>query len=93
MSRLKIFFFVTLLFLSPHLVFAESNIKWEGWSDSVFARAKKENKLVYLNLEAIWCHWCHVMEEKTYSKKEVADYSAKSSVKLENQTYAFLRIL
>jgi len=33
--------------------------------------AKKEHKLVILDLEAVWCHWCHVMEEKTYSRPDV----------------------
>ena len=41
-------------------------IGWEKWSDDLFERAKKENRLVILDLEAVWCHWCHVMEETTY---------------------------
>ena len=41
-------------------------ISWQPWSDEVFARAKRENKFVLLDLEAVWCHWCHVMEETTY---------------------------
>ena len=41
-------------------------IVWEKWSDDLFDRAKKENRLVILDLEAVWCHWCHVMEETTY---------------------------
>ena len=44
---------------------------WEDWSDAVFDRAKKENRLVILDLEAGWCHWCHVMDEKTYKDPEV----------------------
>src|SRR5262245_49341147 len=47
-------------------------IKWQAWSDQVFDRAKAENKIVVLDLEAVWCHWCHVMEEKTYSNPAVA---------------------
>jgi uncharacterized protein YyaL (SSP411 family) len=46
-------------------------IKWEGWTDDLFQRAKAENKFVILDLEAVWCHWCHVMDEKTYNNPEV----------------------
>lgn len=46
--------------------------KWEGWTPDLFDRAKKDNKLVILDLEAVWCHWCHVMDERTYSNPEVA---------------------
>jgi uncharacterized protein YyaL (SSP411 family) len=49
-----------------------SLVHWQKWNDQIFATAKKENKLVLLDLEAIWCHWCHVMEQKTYSDKAVA---------------------
>jgi uncharacterized protein YyaL (SSP411 family) len=45
---------------------------WKSWSDENFAQAKKENKLVILDLEAVWCHWCHVMHEKTYANPEIA---------------------
>jgi len=41
-------------------------IAWQPWSDDVFARAKKQNKFVLLDLEAVWCHWCHVQDDITY---------------------------
>jgi thiol:disulfide interchange protein len=40
--------------------------KQEEWSSSLFDRARQENKFVILDLGAVWCHWCHVMEETTY---------------------------
>src|SRR6185295_14070344 len=46
-------------------------IRWEPWSEEVFARARREKRLVLLDLEAVWCHWCHVMEETTYRDPEV----------------------
>ncbi|MBX7219205.1 MAG: DUF255 domain-containing protein [Blastocatellia bacterium] len=46
-------------------------IHWEKWSDDLFERAQRENKLVILDLEAIWCHWCHVMDEITYQDPDV----------------------
>src|SRR5271163_1945138 len=48
-----------------------SAIDWQPWSDSVFDQAKRENKFVLLDLEAVWCHWCHVMDETTYKSPEV----------------------
>ena len=46
-------------------------IQWQPWSDAIFDQAKRENKFVLLDLEAVWCHWCHVMDETTYKSPEV----------------------
>ena len=61
---MKIIVALLLLFVAS-LANAEA-IAWQPWSDDVFARAKRDNKFVLLDLEAVWCHWCHVMEETTY---------------------------
>lgn len=47
-------------------------IKWKEWSDEAFECADREGKLLLLDLTATWCHWCHVMDETTYSDLEVA---------------------
>jgi uncharacterized protein YyaL (SSP411 family) len=39
----------------------------------VFERAARENRFVLLDLEAVWCHWCHVMDEVTYSDPQVVE--------------------
>ena len=74
------------LFGTANLPAAEStnSLHWEKWSDEVFARAKKEDRFVLLDLEAVWCHWCHVMEEKTYSNPEV--------IRLLNSKYICVRV-
>jgi uncharacterized protein YyaL (SSP411 family) len=41
-------------------------IAWQPWSEQVFAAAERDGKLVVLDMEAVWCHWCHVMDETTY---------------------------
>lgn len=46
-------------------------LKWQPWSNDVFARAKTEQRFVLLDLEAVWCHWCHVMDAKTYSNPAI----------------------
>jgi uncharacterized protein len=48
-----------------------SNIKWQAWSDNIFETSRAQNKLVILDLHAVWCHWCHVMDQKTYADKAV----------------------
>ena len=42
------------------------SVAWQGWSDGAFAQARREHKFVILDLEAVWCHWCHVMDATTY---------------------------
>ncbi len=41
-------------------------IQWGAWDGDVFTRSKAQHKLVILDLHAVWCHWCHVMDETTY---------------------------
>lgn len=48
-------------------------VVWHKWDDELFERARKENKFVLLDLEAVWCHWCHVMDHDTYTDKRVIE--------------------
>jgi uncharacterized protein len=59
------------LFVHSFIVRATEPIEWHPWSEEVFERAKRENRFVLLDLGAVWCHWCHVMEEITYGDPEV----------------------
>src|SRR5437764_3400851 len=65
------FLAVFMLFISAGAHAAGDAISWEPWSDDVFARAKREHRFVLLDLEAVWCHWCHVMDETTYHDPNV----------------------
>ena len=56
------------------------NIPWREWGDEAFAEAKAQDKPVLLDIGAVWCHWCHVMDTGipgdpdhtgTYSNPEV----------------------
>ena len=49
----------------------QSEILWENWEAQAFNRAKAEDKLILLDLTAIWCHACHVMDETTYIDSQV----------------------
>ena len=48
-------------------------LKWNDWNDELFSRATAEKRFVILDLEAVWCHWCHVMEKTTYSDPKVIE--------------------
>ena len=56
--------------------FATEPVKWNGWDNDLFARATAEKRFVILDLEAVWCHWCHVMEKTTYADPKVEDLLA-----------------
>src|ERR1700685_1426465 len=62
---------LTLLCFSLAAPAAEPALNWMPWSDSLFAQAKQQNKFVLLDLEAVWCHWCHVMDQTTYADNDV----------------------
>jgi hypothetical protein len=47
-------------------------IRWQRqWSQRLFTQAAREQRFVLLDLHAVWCHWCHVMDEKTYTDPAV----------------------
>ena len=61
-----------------------SQLQWQPWSQAAFAQARSEHKFVLLDLEAVWCHWCHVMDDVTYRDPVV--------VRLLNSKYILVKI-
>jgi len=51
-----------------------NGINWLDWTEEAFQRAKAENKPVLLDISAVWCHWCHRLDEDTYSVQDIAEY-------------------
>jgi len=47
-------------------------IRWFEWGPEAFATAKRESKPILLDIGAVWCHWCHVMDRESYDDAEVA---------------------
>src|ERR671924_1886517 len=47
-------------------------IRWFEWGEEAFAEARRQNKPVLLDIGAVWCHWCHVMDRESYDNAEVA---------------------
>src|SRR5438045_8860323 len=51
---------------------AHQPIHWHEWGEAAFASAKRENKPILLDIGAVWCHWCHVMDRESYEDPEIA---------------------
>jgi uncharacterized protein len=47
-------------------------IQWHEWGEEAFAAAQRDNKPMLLDIGAVWCHWCHVMDRESYDDPEVA---------------------
>jgi uncharacterized protein YyaL (SSP411 family) len=47
-------------------------IRWHEWGEEAFETAKRENKPILLDIGAVWCHWCHVMDRESYDDPEIA---------------------
>ena len=47
-------------------------VQWHEWGEEAFALAQRENKPILLDIGAVWCHWCHVMDRESYDNPEIA---------------------
>lgn len=86
---MKYFLIISLIFLtlfaenfkndlqfesSPYLKQHETNpIEWMPWGEEAFAKAKKENKAIFLSIGYSTCHWCHVMAKEAFENEEIAE--------------------
>ena len=58
---------------SPYLRSAmHQPIRWYEWGEEALATAQRENKPILLDVGAVWCHWCHVMDRESYENPEIA---------------------
>jgi len=48
-------------------------IRWHEWGEEAFATAQRENKPMLLDIGAVWCHWCHVMDRESYDDPAIAE--------------------
>ncbi len=70
---------------SPYLQqHAHNPVNWLPWGDEAFEKAEKENKLIFLSIGYSTCHWCHVMEEESFTDVEVA--------KLLNERFVSIKV-
>jgi uncharacterized protein YyaL (SSP411 family) len=58
---------------SPYLRSASHQpIDWHEWNDEAFACAKAEDKPILLDIGAVWCHWCHVIDRESYENTAIS---------------------
>ncbi len=48
-------------------------VEWHEWGTEAFARAAGEDKPILLDIGAVWCHWCHVMDRESYEDPRLAE--------------------
>lgn len=73
---------------SPYLLQHASNpVDWYPWGDEAFARARSEDKPIFLSIGYSTCHWCHVMEHESFERVEIAGLLNQSfvSIKLDRE--------
>jgi uncharacterized protein YyaL (SSP411 family) len=59
---------------SPYLLMhAHNPVRWYAWNDETLAKAKSENKPIFLSIGYSSCHWCHVMERESFYDEEIAN--------------------
>lgn len=59
---------------SPYLrSAAHQPVDWHEWGEEAFGRARAENKPLLLDIGAVWCHWCHVIDRESYENPEIAE--------------------
>jgi uncharacterized protein len=70
---------------SPYLrSAAHQPVDWHEWGEAAFAKARAESKPVLLDIGAVWCHWCHVIDRESYENPEIAS--------LINQFYVAVKV-
>jgi len=52
---------------------AHQPVHWHPWGEPALARARAEDKPILLDIGAVWCHWCHVMDGESYEDAGVAE--------------------
>ncbi len=58
---------------SPYLrSAAHQPIDWYEWGEEAFRKARAEEKPVLLDIGAVWCHWCHVIDRESYENPQIA---------------------
>ncbi len=59
---------------SPYLLqHADNPVNWYPWGDEAFEEARRRDRPVFLSVGYSTCHWCHVMEDESFSRDDVAD--------------------
>jgi hypothetical protein len=69
---------------SPYLLQHRHNpVDWHPWGEEAFAKARSEQKPVFLSIGYSTCHWCHVMERESFENRDVADFLNRHFVSIK----------
>jgi uncharacterized protein YyaL (SSP411 family) len=69
---------------SPYLIqHAHNPVNWYSWGAEAFAKARAENKPIFLSIGYSTCHWCHVMERESFDNEEIANYLNKNFISIK----------
>lgn len=69
---------------SPYLIqHAHNPVDWYSWNKEAFARAKVENKPIFLSIGYSTCHWCHVMERESFDNEAIASYLNQNFISIK----------
>ena len=75
---------------SPYLLqHAHNPVDWYAWGKEAFARAKREDKPVFLSIGYSTCHWCHVMERESFENTQIAKFLNEDfvSIKVDRESH------
>jgi len=69
---------------SPYLLQHRHNpVDWYPWGKEAFAKARREDKPIFLSVGYSTCHWCHVMERESFENEEIAAILNKHFVSIK----------
>lgn len=69
---------------SPYLLqHAHNPVDWFPWGEEAFAKARAENKPIFLSIGYSTCHWCHVMERESFESENVAKFLNENFVSIK----------
>lgn len=63
---------------------AHQPVQWREWTERAFEEARQQGKPILLDIGAVWCHWCHVMDRESYENPDVA--------RLINENYIAVKV-
>jgi uncharacterized protein YyaL (SSP411 family) len=62
---------------------AHQPVEWHPWGPAAFAKAQREQKPILLDVGAVWCHWCHVMDRESYENAVIAAFINKEFIAIK----------
>ena len=78
---------------SPYLLQHKSNpVHWQQWTPETIARAREEDKMIFLSVGYSTCHWCGVQAEESFSN-EVSEWGSRLLTRVNVLTYRHTRLV